>query len=51
MVTNSFGSQCSQWEEGSPCTQSALIFFLLSFGFGAVGEDFFHFSFVPNMFP
>jgi hypothetical protein len=43
----------NQWE-GSACTQSALIFFLLSFGcFGEVGrsEDFFHFSFVPNMFP
>jgi hypothetical protein len=38
---------CSQWE-GSACTQSALIFFLLSFG---VGEDFLHFSFVPIMFP
>jgi hypothetical protein len=36
-----------QWE-GSACTQSALIF---SFKFwGAAGEDFFHFSFVPIMF-
>ncbi len=39
---------CSQWE-GSACTQGALIFFLLSLGRG--GEDFFHFSFDPNMFP
>jgi len=45
---------CSQWE-GSACTQSALIFFSLKFwvlegGVGG-GEDFFHFSFVLNMFP
>ncbi len=39
---------CSQWE-GSACTQSALIFFLLSFGWGWQ-RIFFHFSFVPNMF-
>ncbi len=39
---------CSQWE-GSACTQSALIFFLLSFGGGA--EDFFfNFPLFP-MFP
>jgi hypothetical protein len=40
----------SQWE-GSACTQSALIFLIsgLGQGRGVVG-DFFHFSFVPNMF-
>jgi hypothetical protein len=36
---------CSQWE-GSACTQSALIYFLLSFGLGG-GHG--HFSIVPNM--
>jgi hypothetical protein len=46
---------CSQWE-GSACTQSALIFFLSSFGWwwgggGGGGGDFFNFYFVPNMFP
>jgi hypothetical protein len=43
---------CSEWE-GSACTQSALIVFLLGWGRrgGVVGRDFFHFSFVPNMFP
>ncbi len=41
---------CSQWV-GSTCTQSSLIIFLLSFGWGEEGEDFFHFPFVPNMFP
>jgi hypothetical protein len=48
MVTNGFGNRnlCSQWE-GSACTESALTFFLLSFGLGGG----FHFSFVPNMFP
>jgi hypothetical protein len=47
---------CSEWE-GSACCQNAFIFFLLSFLFG-VGRGrgrgsriFFHFSFVPNMFP
>jgi hypothetical protein len=39
---------CSQWE-CSACTQSALIIFLLSLGGG--GGDFFHFSYVRNMFP
>jgi hypothetical protein len=39
---------CSQWE-GSACTQSALFFFLLSFGLR--GEEFFHFSFGPFKFP
>jgi hypothetical protein len=37
-----------KWE-GLACTRSALIFFLLSFGWA--WEGFFHFSFVPNMFP
>ncbi len=46
---------CSQWE-GSACTQSALNFFLLSFGwvggFGGRGRGFFFlFFFVPNIFP
>jgi hypothetical protein len=36
---------CNQWE-GSACTQSALIFFLLSFGLG--GEGFF---FIFTLFP
>jgi hypothetical protein len=40
---------CSQWER-SACTQSALIFFLLSFGCWGGGRGF-HFSFAPNMFP
>ncbi len=35
---------CSQWE-GSACTQSALIFFLLSFGWG---DDFFIFPLFPT---
>ncbi len=59
MVMNSFGICISsrQWE-GSACIQSALFFFLLSFGLG--GEGFFCFIFplfptcplqVPNMFP
>ncbi len=43
---------CSQWE-GSACTQSALFFFLSTFGWE--GEDFFHFSLcfqhVPFKFP
>ncbi len=40
---------CSQWE-GSACTQKCLDFFSFKFRVG-VGEDFFHFSFVSNMFP
>jgi hypothetical protein len=35
--------------EGPACTQSALIFFLLSFGWG--WRILFLFSFVPNMYP
>jgi len=40
---------CSQWE-GSACPQSALIFFLLSFGVAGEG-DFFPFFFVSFKFP
>jgi hypothetical protein len=41
MVTNSFEIEisCSQWE-GSACTPSALLYFLLSFGFGVRGGFF-----------
>ncbi len=39
---------CSQWER-SACTESGSIFFF-KFWVG-VAEDFFHSSFVPNMFP
>jgi hypothetical protein len=31
------------------CTQGALLFFLLCFGVGG-GRDFFHFSWLPNVF-
>jgi hypothetical protein len=40
---------CSQWERAQHALKVPQ-FFSLSFGVG-VGEDSFHYSFVPNMFP
>ncbi len=57
MVTNSFGNRnFMQPMEGSACTQRALIFFLLGFGFwGEGGDGFFSFflcsQHVPFKFP
>jgi hypothetical protein len=42
---------CSQWVGSNMHSRCLDFFFLLSFGWGGWGEDFFHFSFVPNMFP
>jgi hypothetical protein len=52
-VTNSFGNRnFMQPMEGSACTQSALIFFLFSFGGGGGFFSFFLCSLqVPNVFP
>jgi hypothetical protein len=57
MVTNSFGNRNFMQPMGRLSMHSKCLdfFFLLSFGkgFGGVGrgeEDFFHFSFVLNMF-
>jgi hypothetical protein len=41
---------CSQWV-GRSMHLRCLDFFLLNFGWKGWGEDFFHFSFVPSMFP
>jgi hypothetical protein len=49
MVMNSMGHRNFMQPMGRlACTQSALIFFFQVLG---GGEDFFHFFFVPNMFP